>query len=210
MKFPNAFSGVKKIFTSEILSIIGAAAMLIAAIASLITLGAANDASGAIAGLGISAILLVAGGIVALIAYILLIVGVSKAMKDEPAFKVSLIFIIVAAVSTIVVSFVGDTTAFGSILKIVTDVANLCVTLFIIQGIRNLADKMNNGEVSAKGQKIFMLITCIYVIILIAQIVALFSAAIAGVIAIIAYVLSIIQYIVFLTYLAQAKKMLAE
>ena len=218
MTFPNANAGVKKIFTSEILSIISTAALLLAALIGVLSLGAAGAASAAnsdaaatsaLAGFGITAIFGIVGAIIAVIAYILLIVGVSKAMKDEPSFKMSLIFIIVAAACTIIASLVGESTVIGSIIKILGNAANLGVTVFIIQGISNLAAKLNNDAVVAKAQKILIMIVCIYAIIIIANIVALFSAAIAGIITLIAMIASLVQYIIFLTLLANAKKMLA-
>ena len=215
MKFPNAFAGVKKIFTSEILSLIAAVAAFIAAILGFATIGAvaAESAVGAGASLIGLAIFGVASGILYIIAFILQIVGVSNAAKDEPAFKTALIFIIVGIVCSLVSSFTqsnGSATTISSIFSTLQQVASLGVTVFIIQGIINLADKLNNGEVSAKGATIFKIIICIYCIIIVAYIVSIFSAAIAGILTIIATVLSIVQYIVFLSFLAKAKKMLAD
>ena len=214
MKFPNAYAGVKKIFTSEILSIISVAALLVAAIMLLIGAGGAKAGSdtATVVGLGGAGLFSIAGSVIALIAFIFQIIGVSNASKDEPAFKTALIFIITGVICAIVASFTkdnGNATTLSSIIDTVQNVSNLGVTVFIIQGIRNLADRLNNGAVSAKGATIFKIIIAIYALIIIASIVAIFSLTIAGIIAIIVPILNLIQYIFFLSLLAQAKKMLA-
>ncbi len=58
MKFPNAYAGVKKLFTAEILSLIGVVALLIAAFAGIVTAGAAEaEAVGVgLASLGVVAV----------------------------------------------------------------------------------------------------------------------------------------------------------
>lgn len=218
MRFPNAFAGVKKIFTAEILALIARICVLIASVGALATLGAAaatanTDSSAAaavgLAGAGIAGIFGVASGILAIIAFILQILGINKAKADEPAFKTALIFILVGIAASVISSLFSSNETVSSIFSIVGDIANLCVTLYIIQGIKNLADQLNDGAMSAKGNKIFMLITVMYGIVLLANIIGLFAPAIASILAIVAAVIGIVQYFIFLSYLSQAKKMLA-
>ena len=218
MKFPNAFSGVKKIFVAEILSIIAAVLVLIFGIVGLSSVAAGASAAaaqseagitGALVGFGFAAFFGIASGIVLIIAYILQLVGVINGMKDEPAFKTSLIFIIVALACSIISSVASGNATVSSIFSVIQNIAQLCVTLFIIQGIRNLADKLGNTAVSDKGRKIYMLIAIIFGISILANIIALFAPAIASILSIVASVISIVQIIIFLTFLSNAKKMLA-
>ena len=221
MKFPNAFSGVKKIFTAEILSLLGGLATLLAGIFTVTAVGtgvaaAASESDGLASTAGASLIgagaFILAAGVLYLISFILQLIGLSNASKDESAFKTAMIFVFVGIACSLVASFTqsnGEATALSSIFSSLQQVSSLCVTIFTIQGIRNLADKLNNGEMSAKGATIFKIITVIYLLIIVAGIIAIFSLAIAGILTIVASVLSVIQYIIFLSYLAKAKKMLA-
>ena len=218
MRFPNAFEGVKKIFTAEILSLIARVCVLVAAIGGLAAVGAvavADSVDGdsvitvGLAGAGLAGIFGVAAGVIAIIAFILQIVGINKAKADEPAFKTAMIFILVAIAASGVGSIFSGNETLQSIAQIVTDVAGLCVTLYIIQGIKSLADRLNNGAVSAKGNQIFLLIAVMYGVVLLANLIGLFAPMISGVLAIVAAVVGIVQYFFFLSYLSQAKKMLA-
>ena len=216
MRFPNAAAGVKKIFTSEILSLIAGLLSVIAAIGGVVLAAAAtsadnsSDAAAAagLAGLGIFAVFGIGAAILLVIAFILKLVGINKAKVDEPAFKTAMIFVLVGIVATLIGGFINNDTV-KSIFDIISSVASLCVTLYIIQGIKNLADQLNDGAVSAKGSKIFMLIACIYCIRILASIISLFAPTVAGILELVGAIVSIVQYIIFLTYLSQAKKMLA-
>ena len=215
MRFPNAAAGVKKIFTSEILSLIAGLSSVIAAIGGVVLAAAAtsadnsSDAAAAgLAGLGIFAVFGIGAAILLVIAFILKLVGINKAKVDEPAFKTAMIFVLVGIVATLIGGFINNDTV-KSIFDIISSVASLCVTLYIIQGIKNLADQLNDGAVSAKSSKIFMLIACIYCIRILASIISLFAPTVAGILELVGAIVSIVQYIIFLTYLSQAKKMLA-
>ena len=216
MRFPNAAAGVKKIFTSEILSLISGLLSVIAAIGGVVLAAAAtsadnsSDAAAAagLAGLGIFTVFGIGAAILLVIAFILKLVGINKAKVDEPAFKTAMIFVLVGIVATLIGGFINNDTV-KSIFDIISSVASLCVTLYIIQGIKNLADQLNDGAVSAKGSKIFMLIACIYCIRILASIISLFAPTVAGILELVGAIVSIVQYIIFLTYLSQAKKMLA-
>ena len=217
MRFPNAAAGVKKIFTSEILSLISGLLSVIAAIGGVVLAAAAtsadnsSDAAAAagLAGLGIFAVFGIGAAILLVIAFILKLVGINKAKVDEPAFKTAMIFVLVGIVATLIGGFINNDTV-KSIFDIISSVASLCVTLYIIQGIKNLADQLNDGAVSAKGSKIFMLIACIYCIRILASIISLFAPTVAGILELVGAIVSLVQYIIFLTYLSQAKKMLAK
>ncbi len=216
MRFPNAAAGVKKIFTAEILTLIAAIATLISTILLVVTLGAAASGSkgGTIAAGGFTAILFVAAGIVGIVAFIMSIVGISNASKDEPTFKTALICVIVGIVGSLVASIFSGNAVVSSIGSLVTNVANLFVTIFVITGIIRLADQLNNAEVGNKGNNILKMIIAISVLAIIANLIVLIMggrvSVVAGIIAIVAAVLEIVQYIMYLSFLSNAKAMLAE
>ena len=224
MKFPNAAKGVKKIFTAEILNLIGTIVMVIAAIAVAIggagAAGAQTEEGIALAlggGMMVALILIAVYMILATIAYIMNLVGIINASKDETNFKSALIFLIVGIVASMVSAFTQTgVPVLSSILDVISKICSLCVTLFIIQGVINLAEQIGNNELANKGRNLFKIITAMYVLMLIAYVlVAVFranpvTATIAIVMVVIAMVLSVIQYILFLIYLSNAKNMLND
>lgn len=215
MKFENAFVGAKKIFTAEILSLV--ATVCSAFVLAFTFLGAVSveegSGTGAVASLGGIAIFGIAAAIVAVIAFIFKIMGVNSASKDEPAFKIVLYLIIGGIVVAIAASFIPNETV-KNIFTIIGDVVNVAVTVYIIQGFRNLAVKLGRDDVDTKGNNIFKIIIAMYLLIFVARIITLISSGaasltIAGIFAIVAAILYIVVYVFYLSFLNQAKLMLA-
>lgn len=215
MKYPNAHDGVKKIFVAEILSLIGSFLSAIVLGFSLLGIIAIeeNSDTGAVAAFGGIALFGLAAAVILIIAFIMQIIGVNRAAIDEPAFKTALYLIIAGIVISLLSSFFGNNATVQAIFSIISDVIQLAITIFIIQGIRNLAVKLNNPDMDAKGNNIFKIICAVYILIFIARIITLIfngtaSKTIAGVFTIIAAVLTILQYVFYLLYLRKARFML--
>ncbi len=124
MRFPNAYQGVKKLFTSEILNIIAGFLLFIGAIAAVIAgAGVASAANqdaltgtqtAAILGGGaITAVFMVGGFVISIIAYIMMIVGLNNARKDDSNFNNAFIFVFVSLGLSVLSSFIPGT--FGQI-----------------------------------------------------------------------------------------------
>ena len=217
MKFPNAFSGVKKIFAAEILQIIGILAMGFAAI-FVVFAGVGVEADNALVGLGSlfgAGAFSFGGIIVLLLAAIFEIVGLSKAGKDEKFFKYALYMVILGVVASVVGSFFqSSNTTIYSVCDSVNRLCDLISTVLIVQGIMNLANALGNAEMVAKGAVIFKAITFVYVLAIIGTISygILASFVFLRIISIVclcfSLVLSFVSYILFLSYLAKAKRML--
>ncbi len=216
MKFPNAAKGVKKIFTAEILSLI-AALLSIVGIAMMIITRAAEESHAenatVVAGLGTIA-LLAAAAIIILIAGIMSLVGIINASKDDGAFKAALIAILIGVCASIVSGIFSQNSTVQSICQIVQNLMNIFSTVFVIQGISNLAVKVGNTQVASQAKTILAIIVVIYVLSLIASILVVvfggqFASVTAGIIAVVALVLDVIAYIVYLSLLSKAKKILA-
>lgn len=217
MRFPNAASGVKKLFTAQILGLIASVATIIGLIFLIFTAAAAdaNAQGGAVAaGLG-TIILMGASAVLILIGSIMTLVGIIQASKDEGAFKTALIAIIVSLVAAVIAGIFSSNGLVQSICQIIQNVMNLAVTLFVINGVTNLAEKMNNTEVWSKGRNLLKVIVCIYALSLIASFISLifggiFMSVTAAILALIAAVLDVISYFLYLSLLNKGKKMLAE
>lgn len=241
MKFPNAYSGVKKIFTGEILSIIGIALLIITAVLALVA-AAAGIATETADAQTASALSAVAGGfligtvvfgagcaVLMIISFILQIVGVSKASKDEPRFKTAFFLIMVGIISTSVSILTETASSFfpslfgGNVLAMLevffsnlARIVTILVTYYIIEGITSLADRIGNEKISKQGKTILNLILLFLVLSLIAAITSdVFhhngtNAIIASVLSLAAAIIEFVAYIIYLVFLGKAKKMLKE
>lgn len=218
MRFPNAANGVKKLFTAEILSLISTFAMIIAVCLAVVAAAgsnAQNITSGTVAaGMG-TIILMAAAAVLAIIAGILALIGLIQASKDEVAFKTALIATIISLVAAVIMGIFSRYSVVQSICQCIQNIMSVVVTVFVIQGIINLAGRLKEREIAAKGKTLMTILIVIFALAFVASLIsAIFGGAlastIAGIIALVALVLDLIGYIIYLTLLAKAKKMLAK
>lgn len=219
MQFPNAHSGVKKIFTAEILSLIGVVLFIAAAIAAF-GVASIDEASnvetdvGEAVGLAVFVLFGLAAAILSLIGFILNLIGISSAMKDEPTFKTAMTFALIGIGLSAVSGIFSGSETVSSFVQILVKLAELFVSLYVVQGIMKLAEKLNNSDMVARGSKCrwWLVITfCIPTLIkLVSAVFTLTEAEVAGdILSLVAAVLAVVAYLIYLGYLSRAKKMLA-
>lgn len=212
--FKNAYEGVSRIYKAVILSLIATVLILVGGI-----MGISGTAAGAAAASESS---LVIAGIVAIIAVILMIIaeviniiGVNRASKDEPAFKNALIALLVGIVSNILISCFSSNSAVSSIGKSITNITEILASYYICTGIINLADRLNDAGMSARGRKIRSLLMGIWIAAAVMNLVTILSGTnqtmlfIIGLIAVIGGICSIVAYFLYFGLLGRAKQMLA-
>lgn len=222
MKYPYAYLGVRKIFSSRILALIGGVALFIGtclAIALTASLKGATEselASGGVLAV-VSLAIILASSVLMIIAFIFNIIGLSKASNDEPSFRIALFAVLM---NILVLGFGSMFSSMqnqfmASLMNAGSTVLDLAAFVFTIQGIRRIAVQLDDESMDSKGNTLFKVLLAVFTLEFIANlIVAIFgghtASVIAAVIATVAAVLTIIEYILFLVYLGQAKKMLAN
>ena len=233
MKFPNAAKGIKKIFAAEILRLFGAICFIAAAIMIVIGFATAAVDAGDLSsvknvteifagpnGTAAATMLLIGGGIVCvgfilfIIGFIMNLVGYINASHDDSAFKSALIFLLISIVFAIVYGFTYNSGVGSAMYSFVT-LTETIATIFVIAGVVKIADQLNRGDVSRKGSNILKLLIIVEVIAFIVSLITCFMGGMAAsitaaILLLVALVLSFIKYIMYLTFLAKAKKMLAE
>ena len=243
MRLDNAYRGISKIYTAEILSLIAAvlviAGLIVAIGGSAAVLASANITdltnaenvaasletaevnTGALVTAGAGTIVLMIGGVIEIIAFILNIVGISAASKDERIFHSAMIWVVAGIVSAVVQGIFSNNQVVKDILNTVNTVCEVLTTYYVICGVISLANRVGRSDVAAAGAKVIRLTVIIYAISAVFSVVSLIIGLVtsgstaynvisagAGVTAIVAAVLSIISYIVYLGMLSKAKKML--
>ncbi len=214
MNFPNAYKGVKKIFTAEIISLV---CSLCAGVLSVMT----ENKTPETAGLPLSGAV-VFGGIVllvlTLVSGIMNLSGLKTAADDEEnfnkGFTMAVISLAVTVVAVILKALNIENKMISDLMDVVTNIADTAVTFYIVQGIINLAGKLNNKDMVGRGKKVFTIFAITVIgaaaINLVAKMVAKDSPAFAvtAIIALVVAVLSLVGYIAYLRYLDNAKTML--
>ncbi len=220
MRFPNAAKGLKKIFTAEILNLIGAILMVIMAgvlVGSLVAGKIGNTVSVSIMGGGLVGVgvLFIAAMVLGIIAFIMNLVGVINANHDESNFKSALIFLIISIIASVLAGVFTSNGMVSSLMRSLSTLMSLFVTIFVISGSIKLADQLNRGDVSTSGTNVLKMIIVVKVIeLIVSLIVSFMGGMVASVVACILFlasvILNIIQYFMYLSFLNKAKKMLNE
>ena len=211
MKYPNAFAGVKKLYISEVLALITLICGLITAIAGLSTAGVieAQGETAANAGLAITGGLAIVTAVLSLVCFILNLVGLRQAGKDEPIFQYALYASLLGIVVSVAAGFLPEGVV-KELLSVVNEIMLLLVPLLSIAGIMSLAKQSMNADMEKRGNSLIQLITVSIIVAGVADIVYRFFVNGAIVLGIVAIVVDLIATLIYLGYLNRARKMLAE
>ncbi len=216
MQYPNALSGVKKIYTAEIIALIGAIIGVVASFISIISYSA-GSAGGFLTGvLGAGALVLVAG-ILIIIAFIINIVGLNAAKSDDVNFKNAIIAVIVGIIASIALSFAPQDSYLKDCGGTVSNICSFLSTYFVCSAIINLAQSLGNNEMSDRGLTARKLLMVVWIVSIVLEIVPIITRAIGSlslgiaalVISLVAYIFRIVVYILYLKLLSRARTMLA-
>ena len=210
MTFPNAFNGVKKLFTSEILALIAGICTVIAAIGALAIVGG-SDAGGILL-----IIFALAALVLAIIGYIMMLIGLKRAGHDEnrfnQAFIVAIAVLVLSAVSSIFTSAGVGGGIPSAIMDFVKKVGDVVIAILVINGVQNLASKLDNDQILKKGNTLLIILAIVNGLAAITSLISAFcggsiASKVGGVFSLISGILSIVYYILFIIFLAKSKKM---
>lgn len=215
MRYPNAFKGVSQIYKAELIAILAVICTGIGAILAIFGVGVADVGSEAVGkGFAITGgLFVIATAVLMIVSYILNIIGVGNAAKDESGFRSAMIAIIIGIVASIVAGIFSNKEVVCLLAQLVSKICDIMVFWFCIGGIRNLADKMNDRNIANKADSFTKLIIGIYVAGIVLAIIGSFVKAggfLDGFIDVAGAICSIIAYLSYLSLLKGARDMLAR
>ena len=215
MRYPNAYKGGSQIYKAELIAILAVICTGIGAILAIFGVGVADVGSEAVgAGFAITGgLFVIATAVLMLVSYILNIIGVGNAAKDESGFRSAMIAIIIGIVASIVAGIFANKEVVCLIAQLVSRICDVMVFWFCIGGIRNLAVKMNDRNIANKADSFTKLIIGIYIAGIVLAIIGSFvkvGGFLDGFIDVAASVCSIVAYLSYLALLRDAKDMLAR
>ena len=216
--YPNAYDGIKKIYLAEILTLISTIIACVATVVAAIGLksadGGAEDIGAASAIVGGGAVLIISG-IIILVAFILNILGISRASKDEENFKKAMTWLLISLIGSLAAGFTKDGSFINLACDLVYQIGNILVTFYVIDGVISLARKIGREDLVSRGTKLKGMIIAVYVIGFALTLISGFMkqsdamSVISGVLAVIALIVMIVAYVMYLKLLSGGKKMLA-
>ena len=209
MKYPNASKGLQTFMIAEFITL---AASIIAVIASILALPGVEAPQSE---LSVSVVVMLVVVIMYVAAYVMGIIGITGACKDEPAFKVSLFAIIALLIFSVLSTFFYKNETVYFIFSIAADVAYFFLVHYIIHGIMHLSEHLGRPDLSKSGKKIF---TVVYIGIIFEVIVRIIEIVygqkqgeeIALPFDVVANILKTIEYFMFLIYIIKGNKLLKK
>ena len=232
MSFPNALKGVSKMFAAEILKLIATGLTVATGVAGIVS--AAGVIEPAMQGAKITEELVANninyGGIIAaaimgvgsmilyIIAYIMNLVGMAQAGRDEEnfrsAFGVSIAVLIISIATAILTAFTIGGNVPENIASTARTVCEIIVMILVVSGIMNLADRLNDEKMIRFGKNVSVIIMIFVIAAAVATFISIFfgrldwAQHVEGILDIISGIALFIGYIVYIVYLGKAKKML--
>ena len=216
MRFPNAYRGVKKIWLAEML-------MLLAAIVGIIMV-IVMAANGTMVGEDIVinegvktpiAVLGIVTAVIALVAFILNLVGLINANNDDSAFRIALLVTILGVVASAISAIWSNNETLNKWMDTALIICSMFASYYVLTGIANLAEKMSDAATKAVALKSRTLVEGSFcATALFKLIISIFKiqngSTISTILAVIALLLELVSYILYLRALSKGKQMLAK
>ena len=216
MKFPNAFRGVKKIWLAELLMLL----FVVASIISVIVAAANSSLVDEKVVLNSSVettvgLLVIVTGLIALVAFILNLVGLINARTDDSAFRIALLVTLLGIAASVVQVIWSKNQGLVKWMDTLTTIFSMFATYYVLTGIANLAEKLSDSATKALALKSRTLVEGTFCATAIFKlIINIFkiqeTSTIYLIISIVALVLELVSYILYLRALSKGKKMLAQ
>ncbi len=181
VKYPNAASGIKKMFLSRMVGIIGVVLAFIPFIGPFFTL------------------------VCAIAATIFNVWGILEASKDHNGYQTALVFTVADLIFTVVRTFISDG-AVSSVLAFAGDVMELAVLYYICKTTGELLRDLKNYGLADKGDRVWNINkTCLIIMALFIPILNILAAITSLIVA----VVTIYAAVVYLIYLYQSGQYLS-
>lgn len=218
MRYPNAAKGIKKIYLAEILGIL---ALVLAIVMTIMVAGSHVDTSisGEEAAQALQAanvgtpfvIVGVAMMLLMLVSYFMNLSGIINASKDEEGFKRALWALLASIAFGIVAAILENSNAkVASWLKVPSTLFELVVTIYVLEGIGNLARNLGKNDITDLSKQCRTWMMCALVLSAAAE--AFVALGTTGSVlnttsGIAASLLGIVAYVVYLRVLNKARLM---
>ncbi len=218
MRYPNAAKGIKKIYLAEILGIL---ALVLAIVMAIMVAGnhvdtsiSGEEAAQALqaANVGTPFVILgVAMMLLMLVSYFMNLSGIVNASKDDEGFKRALWALLASIAFGVVAAILENSNAkVASWLKVPSTLFELVVTIYVLEGIGNLARNLGKNDIADLSKQCRTWMMCALVLSAAAEVFVAVQAAestLKTTSGIAASLLGIVAYVVYLWVLNKARLM---
>lgn len=218
MRYPNAAKGIKKIYLAEILGIL---ALVLAIVMAIMVAGShvdtsisGEEAAQALQAANVGTPFVIVGVVMmllTLVSYFMNLSGVVNASKDDEGFKRALWALLASIAFGVVAAILENSNAkVASWLKVPSTLFELVVTIYVLEGIGNLARNLGKNDIADLSKQCRTWMMCALVLSAAAEaFVALGTtgSALNTTSGIAASLLGIVAYVVYLRVLNKARLM---
>ena len=215
MRYPNAAKGIKKIYLAEILGIL---ALVLAIVMAIMVAGSHVDTSisGEEAAQALQAanvgtpfvILGIAMMLIMLASYVLNLIGVVNASKDDEGFKRALWALLASIAFGVVAAILENSNAkVASWLKVPSTLFELVVAIYVLEGIGNLARNLGKNDIADLSKQCRTWMMCALVLSAAAEVFVAVQAAESTLKTTSGIAASLVAYVVYLRVLNKARLM---
>ena len=216
MTYPKAYKGVKKVFIGEILEVIASLLTVVSAVLAAVAASGQGGDGMTAALLGIAT----AAGVLAILGFVLQMVGLFQAGKDEYSFRTAfwtvIVIILLTITQTTLTLIPNVPSVLIRVIEVVTGIAAIFVTLFVLSGICTLADKLHDEKMYRFGRFLTWVVVILYAVTTLLGLVPVFfgnaewANNVAAVLAVVASVSELVAYVLIFIYIGKAVKMLKK
>lgn len=208
----NVKKGLDQLFLSQILEIVCAVASVLVALFGVLTIAAMFLSGGLTAVLGvftaIFTIVLVGGSIAA---FVLGLLGILNASKDEISYKNALVWLVVGIVASLLESALNNTSGFlWTLIKAILGAANGFASFMVMYSVINatvtVAQAIGNVEVFNLGNQRANSFKTLYIVAIILCFLA-FIPVIGGILSLVGVIIELVIFFQYLGFLSKAKMM---
>lgn len=218
MRYPNAAKGIKKIYLAEILGIL---ALVLAIVVAIMVAGShvdtsisGEEAAQALQAANVGTPFVIVGVVMMLlmlVSYFMNLSGVINASKDDEGFKRALWALLANIAFGVVAAILENSNAkVASWLKVPSTLFELVVTIYVLEGIGNLARNLGKNDIADLSKQCRTWMMCALVLSAAAEVfVALGTtgSVLNTTSGIAAALLQIVAYVVYLRVLNKARLM---
>ena len=218
--FNNACRGLKRVHGAEMLTLGSEALMFAAMVISLfVPVSAEALRTGEITPVNmIWLIIMAAAYLLMIVSFITKLLGFGLAGRDEHDFIHTCWFLLLPLVITVGIAVAGQIEPelrLDKISEAVQDLAEIMATVYAVKGIRNLARKLGDSEVHAKGKRIFFVVVLSLIVSLALTLASILlngeaMERVSTGLEAAGYVLDVAAFFMMLVYVHRAVKMLEK
>ena len=218
MRYPNAAKGIKKIYLAEILGIL---ALVLAIVMAIMVAGShvdtsisGEEAAQALQAVNVGTPFVIVGVVMMLlmlVSYFMNLSGIINASKDDEGFKRALWALLASIAFGVVAAILENSNAkVASWLKVPSTLFELVVTIYVLEGIGNLARNLGKNDIADLSKQCRTWMMCALVLSAAAE--AFVALGTTGSVlnttsGIAALLLGIVAYVVYLRVLNKARLM---